>query len=155
MITDDQLKALLIVGALVAGVSGGGGYTAGRITAPAVMPSPPAEIQYRIVEVPVPPAKIENPKAGRDAPIDPPPARDPKAGLDQPRADPSPVVVRPPTPKHAPHGEKKQRRPIKAALPSCAVVKREYDAMSWGERMAAYRRATPEQIDHGQRCLGF
>lgn len=47
---------------------------------------------------------------------------------------------------------KKQRI---ARLPSCSVVKREYDRMSHGQRMAAYWRATSEQVAHGRKCLGF
>jgi len=45
--------------------------------------------------------------------------------------------------------------PPKKSLPSCAVVKREYERMTWAQQMAAYSRATTEEIAHGKRCLGF
>jgi hypothetical protein len=40
-----------------------------------------------------------------------------------------------------------------AAMPSCAIIRREYERMSHGQRMAAYMRATAEQVAHGRRCL--
>jgi hypothetical protein len=69
----DELKALLGVGAALIGLAGGGGFSAGRMTAP-VPPVPPAvtvevPVPY-IVEVPiVPPApEPEAPKSGELSP---------------------------------------------------------------------------------------
>lgn len=54
--------------------------------------------------------------------------------------------------------EEKSRRAAKPrpkALPSCAEIKRRRDSMTFAEQLAAYSRATPEEVAHGRRCLGI
>ena len=48
----------------------------------------------------------------------------------------------------------KKAAPRRASLPSCSTIRAQYERMSWAQRWAAYRSATPEQIAHGRRCLG-
>jgi hypothetical protein len=43
----------------------------------------------------------------------------------------------------------------KARESFCDRVKREYARMTFAERLAAYQRATPQQIAAGRRCLGM
>ena len=47
---------------------------------------------------------------------------------------------------------KKQRV---AGLPSCSAVRTQYESMTHAQRLAAYARATAEQVAHGRRCLGI
>lgn len=155
---DEQARALLIVGALLSGASGSLGYVGGRMTAPAPEP------EVRFVHIPMP--AIVAPQIDV-APVEPPPgpASPPPAAVPP---DPEPAAAAPasepkPLPRPRPKAEAKPKpRPEKRVaahstrgMPSCAVVKREYDAMSWPERMAAYRKATPEEVAHGKRCLGL
>lgn len=49
----------------------------------------------------------------------------------------------------------KQARPRAKQLPSCAVIRARRQAMTLPEQLAAYSRATPEEIAHGRRCLGL
>lgn len=144
---DDQARALLIVGALLFGAGNTSGFVGGRMTAPV------AEPELRFVHVPVP--AISLPAA---APIDPPPAAtaEPEPAATPADAEPKPLPR--PRPKAEvkpkPKPEPPARKPRKA-MPSCAFVKQRYEAMSWPERMAAYKSASPEQVAHGKRCLGF
>ncbi len=129
----DETRALLIVAVLLVGASGSVGGVIGRATAPV---APPV---VRVVPVPLPAAR---PVAAPAKPIKPAP----------PRAEvkPKSEVKRKEQPKP------KTRPPVqRKTLPSCAVVKREYARMSWSQQMAEYHRATPEQVAHGRRCLGF
>lgn len=158
--TDDQVRALLIVAALLSGASGSAGFVGGRMS----VPVPPAEVRY--VPVPVPlasaaPAEappIEPPVAAAPNEIEPaasaPAARVEAAPLPMPRPK---VEAKPSQPKPEKPAAKRPRprAPANAGLPSCAVIKREYEAMTWPQRMAAYRRATPQEIAQGKRCLGF
>lgn len=154
----NQARALAIVGALLSGASFSAGVGAGRVTAP-VPEAPPAEVRF----VPAPawavplidpgPAVALEPVAPPDglepAPVIRPPADvkpAPAAKAEaKPKAKPRPVV---PQPKPRPV-------PTKKPLPSCAVIKREYERMNFAERLAEYRRADAEQIAHGRRCLGM
>jgi len=172
-VKDDQLRALLIVGALLSGASATSGFVGGRMS----VADPPAEVRLirlppRVIRIPMAEAAPAEPGTVAPAPsasFTPAPADEPPA-----IAPPAPVETRPlplprpkleakpkPQPKPLKHEKdapaKKPRPPVpsKKALPSCAVVQREYDAMSWPERMAAYRSATAEEIAHGKRCLGL
>ena len=153
----EQARALLIYSALLLGVGGGGGFAGGRMSAPV----PPAEV--RIVTIPAPPAVVIPPEATLVEPVVPVPL--PKVERDETAVSP-PVEVKPSPPKidarpkavikPQAKPEAKPRAPApKKSLPSCAVVKREYQTMSWAQQMAAYHRATAEEIAHGKRCLGF
>lgn len=66
--------------------------------------------------------------------------------IPRPRA-PAPIV--------APERRKQAKKRVAHAMPSCAAVRREYENMSLTQRLAAYARATPEQVAHGRRCLGM
>lgn len=154
----NQARALAIVGALISGASFSAGGVGGRLTAPA----PPPQVELQVVPAascaagtietaPVLPPELVAPPA----PVEPlaPPAVAPPADVKpappakveaKPKAKPKPVV---PTPKPRP-------APAKRSLPSCAVIKREYERMNFAERLAAYNRADAEQIAHGRRCLG-
>lgn len=155
---DEQARALLIVGALLSGASSTAGFVGGRMSAP--------EPEVRFIHIPVPaislPADVATvPDAA--ATVEPQaPASASVAAQDPPIAE-TKVETKPvprPRPKveNRPKPEKKRpavtTRPARS-MPSCAAIKREYDAMSWPERMAAYRKATPEEVAHGKRCLGF
>lgn len=59
-----------------------------------------------------------------------------------------------PLPKPAKQKQKAKPKP-KPREAFCDVVRREYARMTWAERMAAYRRATPKQVKDGRRCLGM
>lgn len=163
---NDQARALAIVGALLASASGSAGFVGGRMSVPA----PPAEVRFVYLPAPAP-------LALEAAPVEPvaPPAAEPTPTppIEQaavappveaaPLAPPRPTIDAKPKdkPKALPKPEreslaKKPRTPApKKSLPSCAVVQREYNAMTMTQRWAAYRSATPEQIAHGKRCLGF
>lgn len=155
----DEARGLLIVAALLLG----GGFVGGRVTAPA----PPAEVRF--VHVPVPAVPIAPPVAAPIEPAEAPPAAAPNEPA-PPAAAPPPVEVSPlPLPTPRPKVEAKpQPKPEKAAakrpratvpatraLPSCAAIKREYESMTWAQQMAAYHRATAQEVAHGKRCLGF
>lgn len=173
---NDELKALLIVGAVLSGASATSGFVGGRMTAP----EPPAEV--RIVRMPprlvrmlppeaVPVVEPVLPEAPAPPPIEPvPPIAEPpviappvieapllpppRPKVEQPKPKPKPPLRLLPKPEKE-AAAKKPRPMVHKALPSCAEVKREYDAMSWPERMAAYRKATTEEIAHGKHCLGL
>ncbi len=145
----EQARALLIVVALLMGAAGSAGFVGGRMTAPV----PPAEV--RIVQIPAP---VEV------APIEPPavlpaPPAPPAVEPDPPVAPP--VEVKPPAKPKVDAKPKAQAKPKprppapKKTLPSCDVVKREYETMTWAQQMDAYRRATAQEIAHGRRCLGL
>ena len=105
--TDEQFKALMVVGALLTVVSGGGGFTAGRATAPAppVVTAPAPEIQYRIVEVPVPVPVLPGKTTER---LDQETFVPPKLGDEAPHAQPAVVPARKSSPAKAqPKSEKK------------------------------------------------
>lgn len=153
VVMSEQARALAIVGALISGASFSAGVGGGRLTAPA--PTPQVELQV------VPAASctagtIETAPALPPAPVEPPapPAVAPPADVKpappakveaKPKAKPKPVV---PSPKPRP-------APAKRSLPSCAVIKREYERMTWPQKMAEYNRATPAEVAHGKRCLGM
>jgi outer membrane biosynthesis protein TonB len=178
---DEQARALVIVGALLMGASSSLGFAGGRMTAP----EPPAEVRLvrlppRIVRLPVEVTPIEPapPSAAAEpapvAPVEPaplvPPLSVPAAPtIEAPRSPPKvEAKPKPQPPKSAPKPQsrprqrpekeqqaRKPRPPQHKALPSCDVIKREYDAMTYAERMAAYYRASAEEVAHGRRCLGF
>jgi outer membrane biosynthesis protein TonB len=147
---NDQAKALLFVAALFGGV----GFTGGRMTSP----EPPAEV--RIVRIPIRPQIVAAPVAAHVAEPAPAPAPPPHvAAVAEPEAKPPLPVARPkPDPKPKERPQPKPRAIVSAkrsSLPSCAVVKREYERMTWTEKMAAYHKASSEEIAHGRRCLGL
>lgn len=155
--TDHERKALLICAALLAGVSGGGGFAGGRVTAPA---PPQAEVREVVRYVPIPAPAVLAPMAeAPDAPVVVPvePAASPPVVETKPL--PPPVEMKRPKveAKSPAKSAPKPRAPApkRSSLPSCAVVEREYQRMSIAEKWAAYRKATPEQIAHGKRCLGM
>ncbi len=150
---NDQARALLFVAALF----GGGGYTGGRVTAPAPEP------EVRFVHIPMPaimapqidvaPVELAPvPASPATVPTEPDPVAAAPAAEPKPLPRPRPKVEVKPKPRPE---KKRAASHSTRGMPSCAVVKREYDAMGWPERMAAYRKATPEEIAHGKRCLGF
>jgi outer membrane biosynthesis protein TonB len=175
----DEARALLIVAALLSGASSTAGFVGGRMSVEA----PPAEVRLvrmppRIVRmlppeaVPVepvpealaPPASVEAAPAIAEPPVSAPPVVQatplplPRPKVEQPK--PQPKAQPKPQPKAPPKPEKeaaakKPRPPAHKALPSCAFIKREYEALSYAERMASYYRASAEEIAHGKRCLGF
>lgn len=157
---DDQARALAIVAALLSGLSGSAGFVGGRMTVPE------AEPEIRFVHVPMPalpppeialiepaPQPAPVPRV-QSAPLPPVSSQPEMIPLPQPRpkAETKPKETHKPKPES--HAAKKPRA-AKRSLPSCTTIKREYEAMSWPERMAAYRKATPEEIAQGKRCLGF
>jgi len=156
----DEGRAILIVAALLSSVSGSGGFVAGRVSAPV----PPAEVRYVTIEVPVAvPPPVAPPAAAEVAPTEPEP-KPPAAAAPAAEPEPVPEVEAAPVPKPRPKVEAKPKaqpkpkaRPsaLKKSLPSCDAVKREFDRMSWSERMAEYRKASAEEIAHGRRCLGM
>lgn len=151
----DEGRAILIVAALLSSASGGSGFVAGRVSAPV----PPAEVRY--VRIPVP-APVVVPEPAPVVPIEP----EPPAAV-APVAEPEPVapeVEAVPLPQPRPKVEVKPKaqpkpkaRPsaLKKSLPSCDVVRREYNRMSYAQQLAAYARASAEEIAHGRRCLGM
>lgn len=156
---NDEARAFLIVGALIASVSGSGGFVGGRVTAPL----PPAEVRY--VPIPVPVAPL-----AEAVPIDPPapavvepaPQVEPPVATAPPPIETKPMLPAPrpkveAAPKAKPAAQPKPRPPAakNTTLPSCAVVKREYERMTSSERWAAYLRADAAQVAYGRRCLGF
>jgi len=189
-VRDDQLRAFLIVGALLSGTSGTGGFVGGRMS----VSTPPAEVRLirmppRVLRVlPAEAVPVEPTTAPPEAPAPPapvapappitePPVSAPPAAATS--ATPAPVEVKP-TPPPRPKVEAKPKAQPKAqpkpppkpekdaaakklrppaptnkALPSCAVIQREYDAMNYSQRMSSYFSATPEEIAHGRRCLGL
>lgn len=160
---DDQARAFLIYSALLLGVGGGGGFAGGRMTAPAT----PFEVRF--VHIPVPAISLPAESALVE-PEDPVPQAPPLASIP---IEPEPVVIAPPAqleekpqlpqprpkleakPKPKPQPKPEPARKPRKALPSCAVVEREYQRMTLAERWARYGKATPEEIAHGKRCLGF
>lgn len=71
---------------------------------------------------------------------------------------PAPVVEKPhPKPKRVKvtPKEPERKKVVQRTLPSCAVIRREYERMTYGQRIAAYARATPAEVAHGKRCLGM
>lgn len=151
---DEQFKALGIVGALLVTLSSGGGFTAGRMSAP-VQP-PPAPIVERvpyIVEVPVPVPVLPGKTTER---MDQEPFVEPKVGED---AGHRPPVAVQPRKKVAPPVIKDKRQPAKkkhgARLPPCAVVRATAATMTWAQKIARYNNSSAEEIAHGRRCLGM
>lgn len=150
--TSDQVRALLLVGALLAGASGSASFVGGRMTAATL----PAEVRYVTVPAPcilaplVPAEPVREPAPAvvpsRDEP-ELPPKVEPK--------EPPPPSPTPPKVQTKPAAKPRAPAPRKAGLPSCAFIKRQYEAMSAAERWAAYRKATAEQIALGRRCLGI
>lgn len=160
---NDDAKALLICGAILFGAGNGTGFVGSRMT----LPAPPAEVRFVHVPVPAalaPPVEAAAIEAAAGLPaatvpqVEPPAAAPPVEA--KPLPQPRPKAEPKPPPKAQPKPEKeafakKPRAPAKRGLPSCAIVEREYQRMTMAERWAAYRSATPEQIAHGKRCLGF
>lgn len=152
----DEGRGLLMVAALLVG----GGFVGGRMTAP--VPKP--EVRYIPIFAPVqmpaeaapidetPPAVPVEPTPV--APIEPPAVTAPPVEA-KPLPPPRPKVEAKPQPKPERAKRPRATAPATRALPSCAAVKREYEAMSLSERMAAYRRATAREVAYGKRCLGF
>lgn len=62
---------------------------------------------------------------------------------------PTPIVKRDREKRERP----KKKRVAVSGLPSCAVIRREAERMTWAQKMSAMATATPEQIAHGRRCL--
>ncbi len=166
----DERAALAIVAVLLASVSGSAGFLGGRMSVEPPPPEvklvrlPPRVVRVPVAEVPPPEPAIEHPAP---APVDPSPAPAPPLSL-----PPASVETKPPPapkvqakPKPAPAKPKPEKEivvrkprppaPAKKGLPSCAVIKREYETMTYAQQMAAYYRATPEEVAHGKRCLGF
>lgn len=83
--------------------------------------------------------------------------------IEQPKqaADPKPLPkLHKPAPIMKPERKSKKRAARErtkrtASLPSCSRIRAEYNRMSLAEKLAAYQRATPEQVAHGRRCLGL
>lgn len=165
--TEDQLRALLITGVLLATSSGTGGFVGGRMTAPEpevrVVRLPP-----RVVRLPAPaPVVVELPAAPSQPPAAPPAVVEPPVAPSP--VEPKPIETKPaakaesvkppvkaaPKPRHVAPPKKPAAAMPQKALPTCAVIQREYDAMTWPERWAAYHRASPEEIALGKRCLGM
>lgn len=153
---NDQARALLFVAALF----GSGGYTGGRVTAPAPEP------EVRFVHIPMPVLPLPDIAPLEPAPQPAPVPRVETAPLPPVSSQPESIPLPQPRPKadvktketHKTKPEShvaKKTRSTKRSLPSCTTIKREYEAMSWPERLAAYRKATPEEIAQGKRCLGF
>src|SRR5688572_10966786 len=71
----------------------------------------------------------------------------PKVNVPQPR--PKPKIVKEKEKKKA------KAKPKNRGETFCQRVRREYERMSWAERWAAYKRATPQQVAAGRRCLGM
>lgn len=175
---DEQARALVTVAALLMGASSSLGFVGGRMTAP----EPAAEVRLvrlppRIVRMPIEAAPIEPSRTAdaepapatpaEPAPLAPPvrpsaapPAEPPKppAKVEAKQKPPPPKPVHKAQPKPQPKPEqpiRKPRPPAQKALPSCAVIKREYETMTYAQQLAAYYRASPEEIAHGKRCLGM
>jgi outer membrane biosynthesis protein TonB len=141
----DEGKSLLIVAAILSGAS----FTGGRMTAPA----PPAEVRY--VAVPVPPPLAGVPAAQ----VEPPPPAIPTTPVEVTPLPPPKVEAKPKEPpkaqqKAAP-AKPRQVVAAKKPMPSCAAIKREFERMTWPERMDRYHRSSPEEIERGKYCLGF
>jgi hypothetical protein len=142
---NEQARALLLAGVTLFGAGNGSGYLLGRTTAPA---APVA------VKVGAPSPASAPPKVGDNSPSTPAP----KAAAPSPRTAAAPRLKRPaPIVQERPQAKKKRTTPTPrpSGLPSCAVVRREYDSMNTAQRLAAYYRATSEQVAHGRRCLGI
>lgn len=149
----DEARALAIVAALLSGASGSAGFVGGRISAPV----PPAEVRYVTLPAPAP-VVVEPPAPVAPLELEPPAA--PVAA----EPGPAPEVESAPVPKPRPKIEAKPKaqpkpkaRPstLKKSLPSCDVVRREKQRMSYAEQLAAYARASAEEVAHGKRCLGM
>jgi outer membrane biosynthesis protein TonB len=176
----DEARALLIVAALLSGASATSGFVGGRLSVSAPAPEvrlirmPPRVVRLlppeavaaepALPEAPAPPVPLEPAPPIAEPPVSAPPVVEatplpqPRPKVEQPK--PQPKVQPKPQPKAPPKPEKeaaakKPRPPAHKALPSCAFIKREYEAMSYAERMASYYRASPEEITHGKRCLGL
>lgn len=128
--TSDHIRALVLVGALATG----GSFIGSRGPAPAI-PAPPVE---RLIKLP--------PAAPLGQAHKPPPAE-----VKPPLPVPRPKIEVKPKPKP----EAKRPRQAKKALPSCEYIRREKARMSWSEQWAEYQKATPAEIAHGKRCLGY
>jgi hypothetical protein len=144
---NEQARALLLAGVTLFGAGNGSGYLLGRTTAPA---APVA------VKAGAPSPASAPPKVGDNSPAAP----RPKAAAPSPRTVAAPRLKRPaPIVQERPQAKKKRTTttttPRPSGLPSCAVVRREYDSMNTAQRLAAYYRATAEQVAHGRRCLGI
>ena len=61
----------------------------------------------------------------------------------------------PPIMKEEKRRERVKVKPRTKSLPSCAVIRARRDSMTWAEQLAAYSRATPEEVAYGRRCLGI
>lgn len=123
---NDQARALLFVAALF----GGGGYTGGRVTAPA----PPAEVRFVYVPAPAPLAESvpeEAPPVAAPvdrvtrAPLDPPAAvSDPPAVEAKPLPQPRPKIDAKPKPKPPVKPAVTKPRPVrKPTAAECAQLK--------------------------------
>lgn len=167
---EDERRALAIVAVLLASVSGSAGFLGGRMSVEPAPPEvklvrlPPRVVRVPVAEAPPPepaieqlaPAPLERPAAPAPPVINPPAPTETKP----PPAPKVQAKPKPPQAKPKPEKEivvRKPRTPVspKNGLPSCAVIKREYETMTYAQQMAAYYRATPDEIAHGKRCLGF
>jgi len=156
----DEARALLIVAALLSGASATTGFVGGRMS----VSVPPAEVRYIPIPAPAPLVPPVEAAPVEPAAIAPPEEPAPAAPIEPPAVIAAPVDAKPLPPvrpkiesktKEQPKPQKSRPPAPKKTLPPCAVVKREYERMSWTEQMAAYRRATAEEVAHGKRCLGF
>ena len=142
----DEARGLLLVAALLSG----GSFVGGRVTAP-VPPPPPPEVRYVLIPAPAsqaPPAEAAPVEPAVEAPALPAPVDAKPIPASRPKIEAQAKVQIKPARVRIPSARKSR-------LPSCAFIRREYEAMTMAQRWAAYRRATPEQIAHGKRCLGM
>lgn len=55
--------------------------------------------------------------------------------------------------------EKRRERPkakiVSKRMPSCTVVRREYERMTMAQKLARYTTASAEEVAYGRRCLGL
>lgn len=155
----NEARRFLIYTATVFFAGGGVGGVGGRMSAPVA----PPEVRYVHVPAPAPlappvveatPVETPAPAAVEPAPqVEPPIATAPLTEVKPPLPAPRPKVEA--KPKEQPKPQKARVLAPKKSLPSCAAVKREYERMTMAQRWDAYRSATPDQIAHGKRCLGF
>ncbi|WP_339500479.1 hypothetical protein [Pseudomonas canadensis] len=168
----NETRALAIVAALLSGAFFSAGGIAGRMTAP-VPASPPAQVTCAVPAQAAPVVEAAPaPEPEAIASVESPPAH-----VATPAPDVKPAAVPLPVPAPAARAEAKPKvevktepkpkarraapsprpraAPAKKQMPSCTAIKREYDRMSFTERMAAYRRASADEIAYGRRCLGM
>lgn len=142
---NEQARALLLAGVTLFGAGNGSGYLVARSTAPATAVAAPVVVTA--------------PRTGDNSPA----TLVQKAATPAPRTAAPPPRVRTPAPvvRERPQAKKKRVTPTTttaprpSGLPSCATVLREYNRMNHAQRLAAYARATSEQVAHGRRCLGL